>query len=48
MDASTWIVIAKVALWFVAGTAMIATLAILAAGSRKEDSDKNRGDKDAR
>jgi hypothetical protein len=40
MDYSTWMTIAKVALWFIAGTGMIAAFAILVGGkSNKDDRD---------
>ncbi len=40
MDYSLWITIAKVALWFIAGTGVIAAFAILVGGqSNKDDRD---------
>jgi hypothetical protein len=35
-----WITIAKVALWFIAGTGMIAAFAILVANSKGDDEDR--------
>jgi len=37
MEYSTWITIAKVVLWLVAGTGMIAAFAILVGGKSKRD-----------
>jgi hypothetical protein len=39
-DAATWITIAKVALWFIAGTGLIATFAILVGNSKDDDEDR--------
>jgi hypothetical protein len=39
-DAATWIAIAKVALWFIAGTGLIATFAILVGNSKDDDDDR--------
>jgi hypothetical protein len=36
----TWITIAKVALWFIAGTGMIAAFAILVGNSKGNDDDR--------
>ncbi len=36
-DAATWIAIAKVALWFIAGTGMIAAFAILVGNGKDDD-----------
>jgi hypothetical protein len=38
-DAATWIMIAKIALWFIAGTGLIAAFAILV-GSKKDDDER--------
>ncbi|MGH6818405.1 MAG: hypothetical protein ACREC1_06490 [Methylovirgula sp.] len=38
-DVATWITIVKVALWFIAGTGMIAAFAILVGKSDKDDHD---------
>jgi hypothetical protein len=39
-DAATWIAIAKVALWFIAGTGLIATFAILVGNSKDDDDER--------
>ncbi len=39
-DAVTWIVIAKIALWFIAGTGMIAVFAILVGKSKDDDDER--------
>jgi hypothetical protein len=41
MDYSFWITIAKVALWFIAGTGMIAALAILIGGDKSDKDDQD-------
>jgi hypothetical protein len=39
-DSSTWVAIAKIVLWFIAGTGLTAALAILVGGQ------SNKGDRD--
>ena len=38
-DAATWIMIAKIALWFIAGTGLMASFAILVGTSKKDKDD---------